>query len=217
MIEWMGEIGRNYDAKENAEMWRHKLLAKLRSCSTWMENRSDVTNVQIRQLDSLLQQHRFVEYRSLIMDIAANDSYSNETSFLTSECFKTFASVDEKIRHLSESNQRTISQPERPGMRSSKHHSRQRSEIEKWLTRWQLRKLHSYLRRTGDSDSIINALRQHFRHLPQPTQESLIIDFFQFSPSLKRPAISMLKRSSLTLRQFLRQIFSSDDNKMELN
>uniref|UniRef100_A0A914RZG9 Laminin EGF-like domain-containing protein n=1 Tax=Parascaris equorum TaxID=6256 RepID=A0A914RZG9_PAREQ len=118
----------------------------------------------------------------MLNNTAISDDERNETI----SCFNKLANIGHKLERLNRARHKFVLRPLVHRPFAHKTYDRRHYDIEKVLSHWQVRKLHSYLAKTGDSESIIKAFRHHFGQFPMTTQSHLIDEFFHYSPSLRR-------------------------------
>ncbi|KHN81410.1 DVA-1 polyprotein [Toxocara canis] len=175
--------------------WKEKFLLRYYNCTPWMRNSTAISDEALREVQTLLKNENLLE--EAVLAHAEAEPNGSFIANKTRECFNKLAIIGEKLERLNGARHKSVLQPSAHPVAHKNVHHRRQYDIEKVLSHWQLRKLHSYLTKTGDSESIIKALRHHFHHLPMTTQSHLIDEFFQYSPSLRRGAIGQRQQRSV--------------------
>uniref|UniRef100_A0A915CAU9 Polyprotein allergen nematode domain-containing protein n=1 Tax=Parascaris univalens TaxID=6257 RepID=A0A915CAU9_PARUN len=166
--------------------WRQKSLLSFHNCALWMLNNTAISDDERNEVELLLINENITAYRKAVLAYAELEPNASLVINETISCFNKLANIGHKLERLNRARHKFVLRPLVHRPFAHKTYDRRHYDIEKVLSHWQVRKLHSYLAKTGDSESIIKAFRHHFGQFPMTTQSHLIDEFFHYSPSLRR-------------------------------
>uniref|UniRef100_F1KTT7 DVA-1 polyprotein n=1 Tax=Ascaris suum TaxID=6253 RepID=F1KTT7_ASCSU len=194
--------------------WRQKFLLSFHNCTLWMQNNTAISEDERNEVELLLKNENITAYKKAVLAHAELEPNASLVINETISCFNKLANIGHKLERLNRVRHKFVLRPlvHRPTAHKAYH--RRHYDIEKVLSHWQLRKLHSYLAKTGDSESIIKAFRHHFGQFPMTTQLHLIDEFFRYSRPLYRSGRHQKQRRD-TQRQTSKSKRSSTSNNLD--